>query len=102
MNGQEWLKDPFPNAAQIVDDVGFEGHAWAQGACLAKSHDILGCQFDMDSVKRFIALRGSHEGCALTMRQILWRNGGAANLENAASGQSKLLIRVGGQPKPHF
>jgi len=102
MNGQEWLKDPFPNAAQIVDDVGFEGHARAQGTCLAKSHDMLGCQFDVNSVERLVALRGSHQGCTLTMWQILWCNGCAAHLQNAASGQSKLLIRVGGQAKPHL
>ena len=47
-------------------------------------------------------MRGSHQGCALSMRQVLWRNGCAAHLQNATSGQPKLLIRIGGQAKPHF
>jgi hypothetical protein len=51
-----------------MDDIGFEGHAWAQGPSLAKRHDMLGCQFNLDSVERLVALRGGHEGRALTVR----------------------------------
>jgi hypothetical protein len=41
MYGQEGLEDPFPNAAYIVDDIGFECHAGAQRMSLAKRHDML-------------------------------------------------------------
>ena len=102
MNGQDGLEDPFPNTAKIVDDVGFKCHAWAQGASLAKCHHMLGSQLNLDSVQRFVALRGSHECGALAMRQILRGNGCAAYLEDTAFGQSKLLIWIGGQAKPYF
>jgi hypothetical protein len=41
VNGQKRFKNPLPNAANIVNDIGLEGHAGAKQVLFAKRDHML-------------------------------------------------------------